>query len=79
MLLLGIPLSSKDHIVFYSGVAVDKAGKYLTNGGRVLIAVTLRTDLQTAAADATKICQGITFAGAGAQFRTDIAKKAFKL
>ncbi|XP_065358173.1 trifunctional purine biosynthetic protein adenosine-3 [Calliphora vicina] len=74
----GIPPNSNDQIVFHSGVAVNKDGKYVTNGGRVLIAVTLRSDLKLAASDSTKICQGITFAGAGAQFRTDIAEKAFK-
>lgn len=77
--ILGIPANTNDQIVFHSGVAVNKEGQYVTNGGRVLIAVTLRPDLKQAAADSTKICQAITFSGAGAQFRTDIAEKAFKL
>uniref|UniRef100_A0A0K8VAP6 Trifunctional purine biosynthetic protein adenosine-3 n=4 Tax=Bactrocera latifrons TaxID=174628 RepID=A0A0K8VAP6_BACLA len=75
----GMPPNTADELIFHSGVAVNKAGQYLTNGGRVLIAVALREDLRQAAADATKICQGITFSGAGAQFRTDIAEKAFKM
>lgn len=60
-------------------MGVNADGKFVTNGGRVLIAVTLRKDLKLAAQDSTKICQNITFSGAGAQFRTDIAEKAFKL
>lgn len=60
-------------------MALNADGKLITNGGRVLIAVTLRSDLKQAALDATKICQNIKFSGAGAQYRTDIAEKAFKL
>lgn len=66
-------------MVFHSGVALNGNGKHITNGGRVLIAVTLRSDLKMAARDATRMCEGIKFAGAGAQFRTDIAEKAFNL
>ncbi|XP_004527202.1 trifunctional purine biosynthetic protein adenosine-3 [Ceratitis capitata] len=75
----GLPPNTANELIFHSGVAVGKNGEYLTNGGRVLIAVALRKDLRQAAADATKICQGVTFSGAGAQFRTDIAEKAFKM
>lgn len=75
----GIPEATSDRIIFHSGVAVNGDGKYITNGGRVLIAVSLRSDLKQAAAEATKLCQQITFSGAAAQFRTDIAEKAFKL
>lgn len=60
-------------------MAVNEEGKYVTNGGRVLIVVTLRSDLSQAASNSTKICKGITFSEAGAQFRTDIAQKALKL
>ncbi|XP_075149469.1 trifunctional purine biosynthetic protein adenosine-3 Gart [Haematobia irritans] len=74
----GIPPSTSDQIVFHSGVGVNAEGKFVTNGGRVLIAVTLRKDLKQAAQDSTKICQHIKFSGAGAQYRTDIAEKAFK-
>ncbi|XP_054741633.1 trifunctional purine biosynthetic protein adenosine-3 [Anastrepha obliqua] len=75
----GMPINTADELIFHSGITVGKTGEYLTNGGRVLIAVALRKDLREAAADATEICQSITFAGAGAQFRTDIAEKAFKM
>lgn len=77
--ILGVPPNTTDEFIFHSGVTVNQAGQYLTNGGRVLLAVALREDLRQAAADATKMCQGITFSGAGAQFRTDIAEKAFKM
>lgn len=66
-------------MIFHSGVAVDAENKYLTNGGRVLIAVSLQEDLKKASTEALKIVQGIQFSGAGAQFRTDIAEKAFKM
>uniref|UniRef100_A0A1I8QFD9 Trifunctional purine biosynthetic protein adenosine-3 n=1 Tax=Stomoxys calcitrans TaxID=35570 RepID=A0A1I8QFD9_STOCA len=74
----GIPTNTGDQIVFHSGVGVNASGEFVTNGGRVLIAVTLRKNLKQAAQHSTKICQNITFAGAGAQYRTDIAEKAFK-
>ncbi|XP_067621275.1 trifunctional purine biosynthetic protein adenosine-3 [Eurosta solidaginis] len=74
----GIPANTTNELIFHSGVAVGKSGEYLTNGGRVLIAVALRSDLRKAASVATKMCKGITFVGADAQFRSDIAQKAFK-
>lgn len=77
--ITGIPENSTQQIVFHSGVKVNERNQLLTNGGRVLIAVALRENLKEAAAKATSICQGITFDGLGAQFRTDIAQKAFKL
>lgn len=76
---LGIPSNTETRIVFHSGITVNNDGQFLTNGGRVLIVVCLGNDLKLAAAEATKVCQGIKFSGKGAQFRTDIAKKAFKL
>lgn len=75
----GVPSDTASTIVFHSGVAVNDSGQFLTNGGRVLIAVCLEATVKRAAAEATKICQQITFSGSGAQFRKDIAKKAFKL
>lgn len=74
-----MPANTEDQLIFHSGVAEESNGRIVTNGGRVLIAVTLRSDLRQAAKDSTKICQCIRFSGAGAQFRTDIAEKAFKL
>lgn len=67
---------SPDHLIFHSGTAFSD-GIYSTNGGRVLINVALSTDLRSAASAATKYCEQMKFAGA--QFRSDIAHKAFKL
>ncbi|XP_030377639.1 trifunctional purine biosynthetic protein adenosine-3 [Scaptodrosophila lebanonensis] len=79
-LITGLPLENTDtQLVFHSGISVNAAGDALTNGGRVLIVVALDDSLQTAAAKATKLAAGIIFAGVGAQYRTDIAHKAFKL
>ncbi|CAO1316071.1 unnamed protein product [Diamesa serratosioi] len=64
------------HLVFHSGVAKSDAGEYTTNGGRVLINVALSDDLKKAAALATSACKDVIFDGA--QYRNDIAKKAFK-
>lgn len=64
-------------MVFHSGTASNSQGKYVTNGGRVLIVVAIGTDLRSAAAEATRACEEkILFDGA--QYRTDIAQKAFK-
>ena len=60
-------------------MAFDDKAQYLTNGGRVLICVALGSELKPAAHAATNMCKGINFAGAGAQYRQDIAEKAFKL
>ncbi|XP_055636379.1 trifunctional purine biosynthetic protein adenosine-3 [Toxorhynchites rutilus septentrionalis] len=65
-----------DHLVFHSGVAENAAGSLVTNGGRVLINVVLHADLRTAAALAATCCSEVEFDGS--QYRTDIARKAFK-
>lgn len=67
----------EDHLVFHSGIAKNGNGELVTNGGRVLINVALAKDLKVAAALATSACREISFEGA--QFRQDIAKKAFQL
>nr|CAD7396078.1 unnamed protein product [Timema poppensis] len=59
--------------VFHSGTAKNLQGSVVTNGGRVLIAVSVATELATAAARATLACTLIQFTGA--QFRRDIAHK----
>lgn len=66
----------ENQLIFHSGTDRNAAGRYITNGGRVLINVALSADLRTAAAEATKGCEKIKFEGA--QFRTDIAQKAFR-
>lgn len=59
-------------LVFHCGIAA-KDDKLVTNGGRVLIAVSLAPELVIAAARATKMCTVIKFDGE--QHRTDIAHK----
>nr|CAD7586704.1 unnamed protein product [Timema genevievae] len=63
--------------VFHSGTAKNLQGSVVnsvvTNGGRVLIAVSVATELATAVARATLACTLIQFTGA--QFRRDIAHK----
>lgn len=44
----------------------------------MLINVALGSNLKVAADEATKGVEAIRFSGAGAQYRTDIAQKAFK-
>ncbi|XP_033215514.1 trifunctional purine biosynthetic protein adenosine-3 [Belonocnema kinseyi] len=65
--------SVEDRFIFHSGTSVSPSGDLLTNGGRVLIAVSLATSLASAAAKATSIARNISFEGK--QFRTDIAHK----
>ncbi|XP_071653602.1 trifunctional purine biosynthetic protein adenosine-3 [Temnothorax longispinosus] len=63
----------QDHFVFHSGTAVSSEGDVVTNGGRVLITVSIAPTLAMAAARATQAAQHISFDGK--QFRTDIAHK----
>lgn len=58
--------------MFHCGTAL-KDDKTVTNGGRVLIAVSLAPELHLAAARATKMCSIIRFDGE--QHRNDIAHK----
>ncbi|XP_029033878.1 trifunctional purine biosynthetic protein adenosine-3 isoform X2 [Osmia bicornis bicornis] len=66
-------LSKPNHFVFHSGTSISPEGKLLTNGGRVLITVSVQPSLAAAAATATYAAQSISFEGK--QFRTDIAHK----
>lgn len=65
-----------NHLVFHSGTAKNDKDDWTTNGGRVLINVAIASDLNVAAQLATSACDVITFDGA--QYRRDIAKKAFR-
>lgn len=70
---LDVAAAINDLIVFHAGTA-DKDGKIVTSGGRVL-GVTGRGDTVKAAID--KAYEGVRVIGwKGAQFRTDIGKKA---
>ncbi|KAF5292718.1 hypothetical protein FQR65_LT11186 [Abscondita terminalis] len=62
----------RDCVVFHCGTAL-KDCNIVTNGGRVLIAVSLAPQLAVAAVRATKMCENINFDGK--QYRTDIAQK----
>ena len=69
--------SKESYIVFHSGMAKNEKNEWITNGGRVLINVVLADKLELAAELATNACDVIKFDGA--QYRRDIAKKAFKM
>lgn len=62
----------ENHFVFHCGTAL-KEKNLVTNGGRVLIAVTIAPQLIQAATQATTACGIISFDGA--QYRKDIAHK----
>lgn len=64
--------SKPNHVVFHCGTAM-KDDNLVTNGGRVLVAVSLAPQLVMAAANSTKACEIIRFEGA--QYRKDIAHK----
>ncbi|MEI6646710.1 MAG: phosphoribosylamine--glycine ligase [bacterium] len=61
-------------VVFHAGTSL-KDGKVVTAGGRVLAVTALGTDLKTAVACAYKAVKCIHFDGA--QYRHDIARRAF--
>lgn len=69
--------AKKNFLVFHSGTSKNAAGEWTTNGGRVLISVALASELKVAASLATSACDIIAFDGA--QFRRDIARKAFRV
>lgn len=71
--------NTPSQLIFHSGLTVNQKKEALTNGGRVLIAIALDGSLKAAAARATKLAGSIGFSGKGAQYRTDIAQKAFKM
>lgn len=60
------------HLIFYSAIEETPEGS-VTNGGRVLINVSLESELALAAAKATLTCGRIMFRGS--HYRTDIAHK----
>lgn len=66
-------LEKVNQLVLHSGTARNSRGELVTNGGRVLIAVALASQLSSAVAKATKACDIIKFDGA--QYRRDIAFK----
>ncbi|XP_020297762.1 trifunctional purine biosynthetic protein adenosine-3 isoform X2 [Pseudomyrmex gracilis] len=63
----------QDHFVFHSSTAVSSNGDVITNGGRVLIIVSIASNLTLAVARSTQAAQHVSFEGK--QIRTDIAHK----
>lgn len=63
---------SNQNIVFHCGTN-NVNGNFVTNGGRVLIVVSLASQLAIATARATEACDRIQFDGK--QYRRDIAFK----
>lgn len=63
-----------DVFIFHSGTAQNSNGQLVTNGGRVLIAVSMASELTTAAAKSTAIATSVIKFNQ-AQFRKDIAHK----
>jgi phosphoribosylamine--glycine ligase len=61
--------------VFHAGTTLNKDGEILTNGGRVLDVTSWANDLRAAQSSAYAAVEKIQFEGA--QFRRDIAAKAF--
>lgn len=76
--LIGLPDNqpNNEHFIFHSGVSTNSSGKYITNGGRVLINVAIKPSLVEAAMTATDGCKNILFDGV--QYRTDIARKGIQ-
>ncbi|XP_006569265.3 trifunctional purine biosynthetic protein adenosine-3 isoform X1 [Apis mellifera] len=72
-IITGINDVSHTNFIFHSGTNISSKGELVTNGGRVLITVSLAPSLALAAAKATHAAQIISFDGK--QFRTDIAHK----
>ena len=60
--------------VFHAGTALDEAGNVVTNGGRVLCAVGLGTNVREAQREAYALCDSIHWSGV--QFRRDIGFRA---
>jgi phosphoribosylamine--glycine ligase len=70
----GLPKDEEDFHVFHAGTA-QKAGKVVTNGGRVLCVTALGDKVKIAAERAYEVAEKIRFDGM--QFRTDIGHRAF--
>ncbi|XP_069359696.1 trifunctional purine biosynthetic protein adenosine-3 isoform X1 [Maniola hyperantus] len=73
----GLSQVSKDDdiMVFHSGIARGANDSLVTAGGRVLLVAAKRPSLRTAASSATNAAASIDFPGA--QYRKDIARRAF--
>jgi phosphoribosylamine---glycine ligase len=70
----GLPKDESDFHVFHAGT-VERGGKVVTNGGRVLCVTALGDKVQLAAERAYEVASRIRFDGM--QMRTDIGHRAF--
>ncbi|MGZ5036838.1 MAG: phosphoribosylamine--glycine ligase [Usitatibacter sp.] len=70
----GLPKPGDDYRVFHAGT-IEKDGKVVTNGGRVLCVTALGDKVKIAAERAYEIVDGIRFDGM--QYRKDIGHRAF--
>jgi phosphoribosylamine---glycine ligase len=72
--IAGLPKDEEDFHVFHAGT-VEKDGKVVTNGGRVLCVTALGDKVKIAAERAYAVAESIRFDGM--QFRKDIGYRAF--
>ncbi len=75
-LILNIPAEQESSKVFHAGTVSDSQGNLLTNGGRVLCAVSLGDNIRQAQQKAYELIEDIEWSGA--YYRTDIGFKALK-
>ena len=73
-LIRDIPTEQESSKVFHAGTTYDQQGEVISNGGRVLCAVSLGDSVQQAQQKAYKLIAGIDWASA--YYRTDIGFKA---
>ena len=73
--VLGLPKEAPDAMVFHAGT-VEKDGKTVTSGGRVLCVTVLADNARLAQQRAYEVARGIRFDGM--QYRTDIGHRAVK-
>ncbi len=74
-LIRNIPVEQESSKVFHAGTASDKQGKVVSNGGRVLCAVSLGDSVRQAQRKTYQLVADIDWADA--YYRTDIGFKAF--
>lgn len=72
----GIPKESENGLVFHAGTRMDKDGKLLTSGGRVLCVVGLADTMRMAQKTAYDMVEAIHFEGV--QYRHDIGWRALR-
>ena len=74
--VIGLPADDSDAKVFHAGTKMGEDNQVLSNGGRVLCATALGTDIQNAQDKAYQLLDQINWPGA--YYRTDIGFKALR-